>query len=157
MTRFAIDGFGLTEMAAIHLPAVAALEGEIATAPWSAGMLAEELSLDGWRMVLLAPDRTVVGYGVGRWLHEELHLLILGVAPEFRRRGLGRGLVAALLDEARSRTGSEVLLEVRASNLPARQLYESLGFARIGLRRGYYRQGPFGPEDALVMACCGAR
>ncbi|MBF0417037.1 MAG: ribosomal protein S18-alanine N-acetyltransferase [Magnetococcales bacterium] len=144
-------------MASRHLLAVAALEQEIAHAPWSLPMLAEELTLVGCRRVLLTPANELVGYAVSRLLHDEWHLLILGVAPAFRRQGLGRMLVEALLETARSAGVGETLLEVRASNVAARQLYESLGFVRIGLRRGYYRHGPFGPEDALVLACCSAK
>ncbi|WP_420904642.1 ribosomal protein S18-alanine N-acetyltransferase [Candidatus Magnetaquiglobus chichijimensis] len=157
MTPAEMAGLWLEAFLPDHLAAVAALEAEIAPAPWSVGMLAEELTLEGWRKVLLTPERTVVGYAVARLIYDEWHLLILGVAPKFWRRGLGRALVADLLGEARARTGGTVLLEVRASNVPARRLYESLGFTCIGVRRGYYRHGPCGPEDALVMACCDAR
>lgn len=40
-----------------------------------------------------------------------------------------------------------VLLEVRASNQPAQQLYASLGFECVGLRKKYYGDG----EDAVLM------
>ena len=43
-----------------------------------------------------------------------------------------------------------VLLEVRRSNKNARLLYESLGFATLGVRKGYYPQHE-GREDALVL------
>ncbi|MEO5346390.1 MAG: ribosomal protein S18-alanine N-acetyltransferase [Magnetococcus sp. YQC-9] len=157
MTLQENGGCRLTDLVLSHVSAVAALELEIAPSPWSAGMLAAELILEGWRKVLLTSDQQLVGYLVARLLYDEWHLLTLGVAPDYRRRGLGRGLVAALLEEACLPPGREVLLEVRASNIAARSLYEGMGFTRIGLRRGYYRQGPYGPEDALVMACCSAR
>ena len=41
-----------------------------------------------------------------------------------------------------------VLLEVRASNAPARALYERLGFAVAGVRRRYYHDNG---EDAVLM------
>ncbi len=45
------------------------------------------------------------------------------------------------------RNAEVVLLEVRASNQPAMQLYKSMGFQRVGLRQEYYHDG----EDAVLM------
>jgi ribosomal protein S18 acetylase RimI-like enzyme len=61
--------------------------------------------------------------------------------------GLGRGLMHALITQARRRGVAELFLEVRADNPIARTLYESLGFEQIGLRRRYYRGG----IDAVLM------
>jgi ribosomal-protein-alanine N-acetyltransferase len=54
-----------------------------------------------------------------------------------------------LLEEARASGNSWIFLEVRPSNRPALLLYQSLGFAEVGIRRGYY-QAVGGREDALV-------
>lgn len=54
----------------------------------------------------------------------------------------------ALLDEARQ-NGEAVFLEVRESNMAARRLYEKLGFAETGRRRGYYANPP---EDAVLYS-----
>ena len=54
-----------------------------------------------------------------------------------------------LLEEARMTGNSWIFLEVRPSNRPAIQLYRSLGFVQVGIRRGYY-QAVGGREDALV-------
>jgi ribosomal-protein-alanine N-acetyltransferase len=72
----------------------------------------------------------------------------IAVDPARRGAGLGRALMHALIDEARRRGAAELFLEVRADNPVARTLYESLGFAEIGVRRGYYQ--PDG-VDAVVM------
>ncbi|MFC5502822.1 tRNA (adenosine(37)-N6)-threonylcarbamoyltransferase complex transferase subunit TsaD [Lysinimonas soli] len=72
----------------------------------------------------------------------------IAVAPMVRRRGLGRVLMRALLDEARRREASEVFLEVRADNPHARELYRSLGFRQIAVRPKYYQ--PDG-VDAQIM------
>ncbi|MEF3403343.1 ribosomal protein S18-alanine N-acetyltransferase [Agromyces sp. CCNWLW203] len=71
----------------------------------------------------------------------------IAVAPAIRGIGLGRGLMHALITEARRRHVAEIFLEVRADNPIARALYESLGFEEIGLRRRYYRGG----VDAVHM------
>ncbi|HEY9366667.1 MAG TPA: ribosomal protein S18-alanine N-acetyltransferase [Agromyces sp.] len=71
----------------------------------------------------------------------------IAVAPAIRGIGLGRGLMHALITEARRRHVAEIFLEVRADNPIARALYESLGFEEIGIRRRYYRGG----VDAVHM------
>ena len=65
-----------------------------------------------------------------------------------RRQGVARALILALIGELKKRGSRCLTLEVRASNDPARALYESLGFAHVGTRRNYY-QNP--KEDALIL------
>jgi len=76
----------------------------------------------------------------------ELHPL--AVHPEFRRRGVARALLAAMLDGARRRGVELIFLEVRPTNAEAIGLYGSFGFQVIGRRKGYYFDTG---EDALVM------
>ncbi len=74
----------------------------------------------------------------------EFEILNLVVGAPYRRRGLGRALLAYALERE-----GDWFLEVRESNHPARQLYEKAGFAVVGRRQKYY-QNP--PEDGIVMA-----
>ncbi len=71
----------------------------------------------------------------------------IAVAPFARGMGLGRGLMHALITQARRRGVAELFLEVRSDNPIARALYESLGFEQIGMRPRYYRGG----IDAVLM------
>jgi ribosomal protein S18 acetylase RimI-like enzyme len=68
----------------------------------------------------------------------------IGVAPRFRRRGIGRDLLRGC--EARLGT-SRLRLSVRASNTGAIRLYEQEGYERVEVWQSYYRDG----EAALVM------
>jgi ribosomal-protein-alanine N-acetyltransferase len=79
---------------------------------------------------------------------DELHLTDLGVAAEHRRRGAARSLVHALVEDARRSGAAVILLEVRASNLPALCLYRDEGFSEVGRRARYYSDND---EDAVVM------
>ncbi|KJC65160.1 ribosomal protein S18-alanine N-acetyltransferase [Agreia bicolorata] len=72
----------------------------------------------------------------------------IAVAPEARRKGLGRVLMTSLMNEARRRGSREIFLEVRADNPGAEALYSSLGFERLGVRPGYYQPDNV---DAIVM------
>ncbi len=89
----------------------------------------------------------LVAYG-GFWLMlDEAHIATIATHPAWRGCGLGLYLMLALLDEAIARGARTSTLEVRAGNVPARRLYEKLGYRLVGRRRGYYRDG----EDALLM------
>lgn len=130
------------------LPALVALEAASFPDPWSARMLASALE-DPWSLVLAAEDGgRVAGYAILRRAADEAELLSVAVDPEARGRGLGRRLVEDGLERVREEGARTCYLEVRPANEPARSLYRSLGFRRIGRRRAYYRDG----SDALVLA-----
>jgi ribosomal-protein-alanine N-acetyltransferase len=91
----------------------------------------------------------VAGYGVLSMGAGEAHVLNICVAEEWRRRGVGRSLLLALLAHARDRGVRDAFLEVRRTNRGAIALYHDVGFECVGTRRGYY-QAQDGREDALV-------
>jgi ribosomal-protein-alanine N-acetyltransferase len=89
--------------------------------------------------------RRIAGFLVCRNVaDDERELLNLAVAPEFRRHGVARDLLAGLLAEA----PGAIFLEVRESNRAARNIYKSMGFQEVGNRPGYY-ENPL--EAAIVM------
>jgi ribosomal-protein-alanine N-acetyltransferase len=89
-----------------------------------------------------------LGLALGVRQHEALgRILILAVDPRFRRRGIGEGLMRALLWFFSSMGVYEVRLEVRVSNNAALALYRKLGFRIVGRTRGYYADG----EDAYIL------
>lgn len=135
-------------MRTADLKAVIAIEAVSFIDPWSPQLLAEELSEElAWKAVAEDEDGQVLGYLFGRMYPDAWHLMDFAVAPGARRRGVGRRLLSAFV-EAADRAGRDVLLEVRAGNLPALALYHELGFSHVGLRRRYY---PDTGEDALVL------
>lgn len=120
------------------------------TEAWTRGGYRAELADTAHRTYLAAegPDGALLGWAGVRVLADEAEILTVGVVPDARRHGTARRLIAALLDAARVRGAVEVFLEVRVDNTAALALYESEGFARIGLRPGYYDHGRV---DAVVM------
>jgi len=96
----------------------------------------------------LDPIAPRLGFAIASLLPPQAELETIVVAPEVRRRGVARELFSALADELRSGGVVEVTLEVRASNLPALKLYQSLGFAESGRRPRYYIDPV---EDAVLM------
>ncbi len=118
--------------------------------PWTARIFSDCLRI-GYCCRIAEIDDQPVGYGIMSSGAGEAHILNVCVAGAFRRRGLGRTLMLHLLDEAETLGVETVFLEVRESNPVAMRLYESLGFNRVGTRKGYY-PAEGGREDAIIMA-----
>lgn len=91
------------------------------------------------------------GFFLSRAVLGEEELLLLGVCPEYRRRGYGRLLLQRFCDQARGRGARRLLLEVRRGN-PAEQLYRAAGFDQVGMRPNYYRTPNGNRLDALTFA-----
>ena len=130
------------------LPAIAALERQCFSDPWSVEMLRPELPDDSHDFLLAVEGDTLIGYVGLMTVLDEGYLSNIAVTPERRRQGIAETLLKALLVRARARKLSFVTLEVRAGNTPAQTLYRKLGFTEVGVRRGYYEHPK---EDAVLM------
>ena len=119
---------------------------------WTRSQCAGILPMPGVKLVVARfADGEPAGFSLHRTISDEAELLLLAVAPPFRRRGVGRMLLGQFMDYARGRGATRVHLEVREGN-PAVIMYRSAGFAIAGRRRKYYR-GRFGGEyDALTLS-----
>lgn len=139
------------------LGAVVALERSVAEAPhWSEreyGAMVENAAGEGVRRCLLVAESggELVGFAVGRAIgRDEVlgELESVAVTARARRAGAGRALCAAVIAWCRGQGADAVELEVRSENAGAMALYENLGFVRVGIRKGYYREPV---DDALLM------
>ncbi|MDX2066733.1 MAG: ribosomal protein S18-alanine N-acetyltransferase [Fimbriimonadaceae bacterium] len=131
-----------------HLTEVMAIEHAINPAPWSEDAFRNELTHANSIFRVALVEGRVAGY-VDVWMVvDEAHITNVAVREELRRNGIGRRLVRIGLEEAKARGAVAATLEVRASNAPAIQLYEQMGFVRAAVRRSYY---PDNREDAVVM------
>ena len=128
-----------------HVAAVAELEKQNFSEPWSENSVHGELTnkLALWLVALDGED--VVGYVGSQTVLGEADMMNIAVADSHRRRGIARRLVEELIGQLDAHM---LTLEVRASNAPAIALYDSLGFAQAGLRKNYYRKPK---EDALIL------
>ena len=104
------------------------------------------------RVLLVAADDTddaaIYGFIVARCLTDEWEIENVVVSADYRRQGIARSLVRAVADAAIAAKAGSVILEVRASNIPAVRLYESIGFIEEGRRKDYYRNPS---EDAFLF------
>jgi len=131
------------------LPRIMEIERLAFPAPWTLASFQRELTLPFSRiMVALPADSSSIAGFLCRWLiADECHILNIAVHPDSRRLGIGAVLISETVNEAKSTGAGVVTLEVRRSNLPARQLYRKFEFEERRLRRHYYGPG----EDAIIM------
>jgi [ribosomal protein S18]-alanine N-acetyltransferase len=146
VTDWVIEPLGSAE----EIDAVLGIEQASFTNPWTKEMYLAELKNTGVSFFYLARDniRRVVGFCSFWRVLDELHINNLAVQPEFRRMGIASALLRRVLADAARLGIRRTMLEVRRSNVPARQLYEKFGFVVGGSRSKYYTKPV---EDALVL------
>jgi ribosomal-protein-alanine N-acetyltransferase len=136
-------------MAAEDIPAVHAIESASFPTPWPPYAFRQELETNRMaRYLVVRAGARVVAYA-GVWLMvDEAHVTTFAVLPAYRRRGIGGLLLSGLMALSADIGAAVVTLEVRLSNVAARQLYQRFGFRPVGVRPRYYSDNG---EDALIM------
>jgi ribosomal-protein-alanine N-acetyltransferase len=131
------------------VPAVLDIERASFTTPWPPEAFQQELRHNRLaRYVVARQSGAVVGYA-GVWLMvDEAHITTFAVHPDWRRQGIGRRLLLAMIGLAEDLGAVRMTLEVRVSNEAAQALYSEHGFAIAGRRERYYTDDG---EDAYVM------
>ena len=128
---------------------IAAIERSAFSDPWSTAAFRVALGRPDVRVTVAeAADGSVAGYLVCWFVADEGEVANVAVHPDRRRSGAGAALLDDCLSAAATAGAGSVYLEVRESNVAARALYSSRGFAEVGRRRRYYA-APV--EDALVL------
>lgn len=120
---------------------------------WSAELMLQELSSPWGKYFIAVPEsdsRGIDGYiGLVLSRGEQADIQTIAVREPLRGRGLGRALLQFGLSQAQLHGVQEVFLEVREDNVAAQNLYTSVGFEILGVRKGYYHG-----VDALSMRLC---
>ena len=124
---------------------IAALAGTLLPEAWSEGQLSSEIALPEGRVWVARRAGALVGFLIARRELDELHVLLIGVAPVARRGRVASRLFAALLDAESGLARAH--LEVRESNRGAQDFYLALGFKPVGRRPRHYPGG----EAAVLM------
>jgi len=125
-----------------HLPSVEQAEKEIFSDPWSKESLAGQLDSPFDNSLVAFRDGIFCGYLIATLIGEEGEVLRIATLPAHRKQGVAKKLLCRFLEREKI-----LFLEVRSKNLPARSLYESLGFAVTGVRKNYYKD----PSDDAVL------
>ncbi|MGV0110251.1 ribosomal protein S18-alanine N-acetyltransferase [Arthrobacter sp. CP30] len=141
--------FTLRGLAFEDIETIGRLENELfPTDAWPLEMFYTEFfQPDTRRYIVAEVDGAAVGYAGVMVIDTTADIQTIGVLPRFEGQGIGRAMLAELLDESRRRGAETVMLEVRADNPRAQQLYARFGFEQIHTRKTYYRDG----VDAWVM------
>jgi ribosomal-protein-alanine N-acetyltransferase len=135
-------------MTTADLSAVDELEHQLFSDPWPRSFFLEALADPEAVSLAALRGEELAGYLVATLFPPEAELQNLATVRAHQREGIARALMRELITTCRARGVKELRLEVRVSNAPAQNLYRTLGFRLVGLRRGYYK-APV--EDAVLM------
>ena len=141
----------LRRMTISDVPAIHRLEQAIFSMPWSEKDFVYEMTENKVaRYLVIEEAGEIIAFAGAHIILDQAHVTNIAVRQDCRGRGLGRMITRALMQYA-SNLGAEYLtLEVRQSNVTAQNLYKSLGFVKVNVRKRYYEDTG---EDALLMVC----
>jgi ribosomal-protein-alanine N-acetyltransferase len=129
------------------LPRILAIERQCHAYPWSEEIFRDELTAAHSRIWVCVEEEEIAGFLCWWTVSGEIEIQNVATALRYRRKGVGRCLVTAVLAAARAEGMTRAILEARVSNLAAINLYREFGFTDCCVRRCYYPDG----EDALLM------
>lgn len=143
-------GVALRPMTQADVEAVAAIEASVQEFPWTPGNFSDGLKAGygGW---VAHRHGRIIGFSMTLFAPDIAHLLVIAVAPEAQRSGVGTALIRHCEKEAAARGLPAIMLEVRPSNGQARAFYRRHGFEQIAVRKDYYPATGGKREDACVM------
>lgn len=138
----------LRKMEIQDIPAVAKIESQLFSRPWSEQAFLESMEQDTLFVVAL-DESGIVGYCGMYCFLEEGEITNVAVVSASQNQGIGCRLLEYLLKQAHQKGISRIILEVRVSNESAIHVYEKLGFQNCGIRKNLYEMPK---EDGMIMS-----
>ena len=136
----------IRNMETTDLDQVMVIENDSFVSPWSYHSFVQELDKqDSFTWVAVFREM-VIGYIIGWYMIDEIHIGNLAVKRSWRTKGIAKGLIQHCLENRGS--FSTAILEVRRSNIVAQTLYQKMGFHVAGIQSNYYQKES---EDAIIM------
>lgn len=136
-------------MTEVDIPKVVGIERSIFSIPWSEKSFEDSIRLEHTiYLVAVEPNQGIVGYCGMYRVFNEGEITNVAVDEPYRRLGVATALLNELMAEGKNLGIDTFFLEVRESNLRARQLYRKLGFENVGVRKNFYEK-PL--ENAVIM------
>lgn len=139
----------LDRLSVADIDAALALEASATDFPWSRKSLQDSLEGHHIGFCFRGAER-LLAFAILSLIKDQSELLNIAVAPKQQGRGLGKALLIESLNTMHADGAETCMLEVRAGNRRAIDLYHGLGFYTVGERPGYY-PARSGREDALLM------
>jgi len=131
------------------MPEVLAIEDESFEFPWPERDFVRCLRHRNCIGMVAEHENRVVGFMIYELHAARIHVLNFGVAPDYRRRGVGSQMVAKLVAKLSSQRRSRIVLEVRERNLGGQLFFRTQGFRAVSVLRDYYVETS---EDAYVLS-----
>ena len=127
----------IVSMTAEHVSRLAELEKLCFSEPWSEKSLTEEIDNPAACFLVAMQQDEVLGYGGMHTVLGESYVDNIAVFPEFRGHGVGRTLMAALIEKARENGGVFITLEVRTSRSTRQRISTTSSAQRLSRRPKY--------------------
>lgn len=131
-----------------HISHVAKIEAEVFSTPWSEQAFADACTMNYAFFYVAVVESQLVGYCGSYLAADEGEITNVAVAPGWRRHNIAKQLVQKTVTQIFEKGARRIYLEVRSLNEPAIQLYQTIGFQTVGIRKKYYQ---YPQDDALVM------
>lgn len=154
MTILISGSLSIRKMDAHDIDAVIALDKLSFTLPWPESAFHYEVEKNPAARCWVAEIRAeqenpkLAGMAILWLILDEAHIATIAVDPTYRQHHIGQRLLAYALVDAWERGARKAFLEVRKSNLAARELYSKFGFVEAGVRKWYYQDNR---EDAILL------
>lgn len=147
-----LDTFSIRTMESKDVAAIHQIEAESYSYPWEVCIF-ERLVTENFYCLVVLQHEKVCGYCITLLGGDECHLLNFCIASCVRRHGVGRLLMQFLIQQLHHYCIKEIHLEVRESNIAAKNLYKTLGFTQVGRRQSYYpgEEKSEEREDAILL------
>lgn len=141
---FEISGF--TER---YIKQAALIESEaFGESGWSETAIASELSGKYFEGLAASQNGVLAGYIFCAFAFDEAHINTFAVKACYRRCRLGACLLESMINLLSDKGCRKLTLEVRASSLPAKNLYLKYGFKELAVRKNFYKSPC---EDGILM------
>lgn len=129
-------------------PCVAKIEQECFSTPFKESDVLEYLDNPIWHFFVAKNEEKVLGYISFTKILDEIQIVNVATSQEYRKIGVGKALISALLDFAKKNEATKLFLEVRESNIAAISLYRGFGFYEVGISKNHYKEPT---ENAILM------
>ena len=135
-------------MQADDVQAVAAIEKQVQTHPWTEKQFLEAVTQ--YQSTVIEQQGKILGFCILQPVVDEANLLLMAIDPKQQGQGLGYTLLTESIELLKN-SPVQIFLEVRESNLAAIKLYEKAAFHQIDLRKNYYPKSDGSREHAIIM------
>lgn len=124
------------------------IEGECFSIPFKEKDFYDLYESDISNVLVAKIGNDVIGYVSFTIILDECQIINFAVSSDYRRQGIGRKIMDALLMLGKEKGVTKYFLEVRVSNASAIALYKNFGFCAVGTSKNHFK---LPTEDALLM------